>query len=161
MREAFGGVFMMRLLLVFIVVLVAFAAISFKYAKSFRVKNAVIDYIEQNQIKELDSFFSMPGNSEKMNNILTKAEYNLSCRNGNGPRMNDAHQATKYCQDGIVITKNESKSHDNTIVYEVNTYVYWDIGFLNTILVLSGRDRNSEDVVGGVWKVTGEAVVKY
>ena len=159
MRDAFGGVFMMRLLLVFIVLLVAFTAISFKYAKSFKVKNDIIDIVEQNQVKNIDRFFD--NNGEKVNAVLTKAEYNLNCRNGNKAINNEAGQVIGYCYKGVVITKNEQKSHDHTIVYNVNTYVYWDIGFLNTLLVLSGKDRDSEAVVGGVWKITGEAVVKY
>ena len=161
MRDAFGGVFMMRLLLVFIVVLVAFAAISFKYAKSFRVKNSIIDFIEQNQVMDIEHFFSLPGNSEKMNKILAKGEYEVACKNGNGPRKNEANQLVSYCYNGVVMSVNEEKSHDNIIVYNVSTYVYWDVGMLNTILLLSGKERNSEEVIGGVWRINGEAVVKY
>ena len=161
MRDAFGGVFMMRLLLVFIVVLVAFTAISFKYAKSFRVKNEIIDFLEENQVKDLNKFLSNSNNSDKLNKILTSAEYNLSCKNGNGVLTNDANQNVGYCYNGILISKNDAKSHDKTIIYNVYTYVYWDVGFLNTLLVLSGKDRNSEEVIGGVWQISGEAVINY
>ena len=54
MRDAFGGVFTMNMLLVFIFIYVAFSAVSLTYAKAFRVKNHVIDYIEQNEIIDLD-----------------------------------------------------------------------------------------------------------
>ena len=123
------------------------------------IHNTNIDIVEQNQVKNIDRFFD--NNGEKVNAVLTKAEYNLNCRNGNKAINNEAGQVIGYCYKGVVITKNEQKSHDHTIVYNVNTYVYWDIGFLNTLLVLSGKDRDSEAVVGGVWKITGEAVVKY
>jgi len=43
MRDAFGGVFTMNLLLVFIFIFVAFAAVSLNYAKAFKVKNSIID----------------------------------------------------------------------------------------------------------------------
>lgn len=58
MRDAFGGEFMIRFLLVFIFIYVAFTAVSLNYAKAFRVKNAVIDFVEQNEIKDLDEYFS-------------------------------------------------------------------------------------------------------
>ena len=49
MREGFGGVFMMGLMMVFIVVFVSFLAIALNYAKTFRVKNGIINIIEQYQ----------------------------------------------------------------------------------------------------------------
>jgi len=46
MREAFGGMFMLRLMLVFIFIYVVFAAISYNYAQAFKLKNSIISYIE-------------------------------------------------------------------------------------------------------------------
>ena len=48
MRDAYGGIFMVRLFLVFIVIYVAFTAVSLNYAKAFRLKNKLIDYVEEN-----------------------------------------------------------------------------------------------------------------
>ena len=165
MRDAFGGVFMARLMLVFIVVYVAFTAVSFKYAKSFRVKNKVIDFVEQNQILDLDLFFNKGNNSSlsNLNEVLLAADYNVTC---NALGLNDGNivdQQTEkvvgYCYNGIVITKNEQKSDENTIYYTINTYANWELGFLNNILALGGRDPNSEKSIGGRWKITGEAIV--
>ena len=168
MRDAFGGVFMMRLMLVFIVIYVAFTAISFKYAKSFRVKNKVIDFVEQNQITNLDTFFNN-GNQGKLKDldaILVAANYTVSCSdigysNGNITDK-DSKQNIGYCYNGIVIKKNAVKSEkmDNVIYYTINTYANWDIGVLNTILALGGKDPNSEKRVGGRWTITGEATVR-
>ena len=54
MRDAFGGIFMIRLMLVFVFIFVAFTAISLNYAKAFRIKNKVIDFVEQEEIMDLD-----------------------------------------------------------------------------------------------------------
>ena len=54
MRDAFGGVFMIRLFLVFIVIYVAFTAVSLNYAKAFRIKNEIISFIEENEITSLN-----------------------------------------------------------------------------------------------------------
>ena len=49
MREYFGGAFILKLLFVFIVIFVSFMAVTISYAKAFRVKNQVINIVEQNQ----------------------------------------------------------------------------------------------------------------
>ena len=49
MRESFGGVFIIKFLIIFIVFYMSFMAIAINYAKTFRVKNQVINLVEQNQ----------------------------------------------------------------------------------------------------------------
>lgn len=165
MRDAFGGVFMTRLMLVFIVILVAFTAVSFKYAKSFRVKNKVIDFVEQNQITDISNFFSNGdlSNLEELDNALRLAKYDVTCDEiGYSDALitdKDTGENIGVCYNGIIIRKNETKSTDNTIYYDIKTYANWELGFLNTILSLGGRDPNSEKSIGGRWKITGEAIV--
>ena len=50
MRDAFGGAFMIKLFLVFILIYVCFIALALNYAKAFKVKNKIIDYLETNEI---------------------------------------------------------------------------------------------------------------
>lgn len=163
MRDAFGGVFMMRLMLVFIVIYVAFTAVSYKYAKSFRIKNSVIDFVEQNQIIDIETFFSSANGEklQKLNSVLAKADYNIVCKDDNGTLRNEEGKVTGYCYNGVVIEKNETKTAttSDTIYYNIYTYVDWNLGPLNTILVLAGRNRNSERVVNGTWVISGEAIV--
>ena len=82
MREAFGGVFMMRLMLVFVFIFVAFTAISLNYAKAFRIKNKVIDFIEQQEVFDIDEFFAGANgaNLTKLDAILDDAKYNKECQ---------------------------------------------------------------------------------
>ena len=49
MRDAFGGAFMIKLFLVFIIIYVSFTALALNYAKAFKVKNKIIEYIETNE----------------------------------------------------------------------------------------------------------------
>ena len=53
MRDAFGGTFMIQIFIVFILIYICFTAMSLNYAKAFRVKNAVIDFVETNEISSL------------------------------------------------------------------------------------------------------------
>lgn len=47
MRDAFGGAFMLQLMLIFLVIYVSLLAVGYNYAKAFRTKNFIIDYIER------------------------------------------------------------------------------------------------------------------
>ena len=49
MRDAVGGTFMIKLLLIFLAVYTVFIAIAINYAKAFNVKNKVINIIEQSE----------------------------------------------------------------------------------------------------------------
>ena len=74
MRDAFGGLFMIRLMLVFIVIYVAFAAISLNYAKAFRIKNKVISYIEENDIQSFVPLFTAADDSQ-LNDLSNMLNY--------------------------------------------------------------------------------------
>lgn len=162
MRDAFGGVFMIRLFLVFIVIYVAFTAVSLNYAKAFRIKNSVISFIEENEIISLDNTY-LTNKLDKLDVILTAANYNKTCRNGNGSIISVEGINTGYCYNGVVILKNGEESVTGTnskiIKYQVITYADWNIGMLNKLLALSGRSENSEEYVTGTWEIRGEAKV--
>ena len=47
MRDAFGGAFLIKVMLIFLGIYVAFMAVALNYAKAFKVKNYIINVIEQ------------------------------------------------------------------------------------------------------------------
>lgn len=47
MREAMGGTLLVKLLMMFLVIYVIFIAMALNYAKAFKAKNGIIDYIEK------------------------------------------------------------------------------------------------------------------
>lgn len=49
MREAVGGTWIFGIVMVFIVMFSSYLAISINYSKAFRVKNGIINIIEQNE----------------------------------------------------------------------------------------------------------------
>lgn len=153
MRDAFGGEFMIRLFLVFIVIYVAFAAISLNYAKAYRVKNKVISYLEENDITDLASL-NCDGSLAK---VIENSSYHKTCNNGNGPIYDDTQRVSAYCCAGVVIKANEKvNNHYN---YTVNTYADWKMGAINMILTFGGKQQNSESYVTGTWQISGEANV--
>ena len=55
MRDAFGSTFMIKLIIIFIVAYVSFMTIAVSYAKVFRMKNYVINILEQQQFDGTDA----------------------------------------------------------------------------------------------------------
>lgn len=161
MRDAFGGVFMIRLMIAFVFIFVAFTAISLNYAKAFRVKNYIIDFIEQQEVLSLDTLFKA-GNGKKLkklDDILNSTNYNKECQNvdSNGKIATEPGEPVAYCYRGVVFTQTDRI--DRTIVYSVSTYADWNLGTLNLILALGGQSPNSQYVINGSWEINGEARV--
>lgn len=65
MKEAYGGVTNLYLFMFFFVIYVCFLAIALNFAKTYRVKNYVIDVLEQNQFD---------GNLNNANSIKDKLD---------------------------------------------------------------------------------------
>lgn len=181
MRDAFGGVFTMNLLLVFIFIYVAFTAVSLNYAKAFRLKNSVIDFVEQNEIVDLDDV-AFSNLKDKLDQVISNASYNKACDTINlnaytqliaddsiilKSKKND--QTIGYCYRGVVIlkdkevpisgTKSKKGSTANQIHYSIITYADWELGALNTLLRMIGQKE--EDPLKGTWTVIGDAKVVY
>lgn len=47
MRDAFGGAFSIKLMLIFLILYVSFICVALNYARAFRVKNRIINIVEQ------------------------------------------------------------------------------------------------------------------
>lgn len=74
MRDAFGGTFMLQFTLVFIVIYVSFMATAIVYAKTFRVKDHVIDIVEQYQYRLGNDRVSNDAN-DKIEDYLKSVSY--------------------------------------------------------------------------------------
>ena len=160
MRDSFGGVFTLNLFLVFIFIYVAFTAVSLNYARAFKVKNAVIDYIEQNEITNLDEYFgtTLPlKDKTKLDQTLGSLGYYKVCDSTTTPTSNG------YCYGGVTITKIKEEAIQGTttktIYYQITTYADWNLGALNKLLALAGKREDSDTIVNGTWAINGEAKV--
>lgn len=147
MRDAFGGAFMIKLFLVFIIIYVSFTALALNYAKAFKVKNKIIEYIETNEtvdfsnmtaveLMDMQSFFDneIHGN---MNYFAT-----LNC---SGSEI--------YCQNGIKIEEKGSATNTTGKYYRVTTAFGWNINFFN---VISALDNKQNQAPIGLWQISGE-----
>ncbi len=82
MREAFGSTFMFRIIIIFIVMYVTFATIVVSYGKVFRLKNRVVDILEQSQFSytgsgNIDSTFASNSVIDKVDGFLDRNNYHF------------------------------------------------------------------------------------
>ena len=158
MRDAFGGAFMIRLFLVFIFIYMFFTAIALNYARAFKVKNMVIDYLEDNEISSIEKMNA--GEFQKMSDyfekeILGKLNYRLPKEEMN---CKGKGSGEVYCDNGIRITEKSMKyiKADNMgVYYRVETYFTWSVPFLKQLMALTAGDQSGE-ISRGIWVISGE-----
>lgn len=121
MRDAFGGAFSIKLMLIFLMLYVAFICVAINYARAFRVKNRIINVIEQNE--GVDKH----GNVEtQISNILYNAGYYVKESEVERVRCKDC----TFVEPGY--SYKEIKSQDD-IYYYVETYMLFKIPIIDTL----------------------------
>lgn len=133
MRESFGGAFMIKLLLIFIVIYISFMAVAVNYAKTFRVKNQLINILEQTQ------YDGRPSTIEAIDDYLASVPYNLG--------TNDAVQAKCKKEENSVFTERGvcivPKGTSASRYYKVIAYMSIDFPLFNIhmIVPISGETK--------------------
>lgn len=141
MRESFGGTFMIELILVFIVIYITFMAVAVEYAKVFRVKNQVINMLEQSQFKIGDDFGDIDA-------YLAKVPYNKNGIKAISDNCNNLEFGSKNDADSLVLTERGVciEGHPDlsgNTYFKVTTYISVDFPFFNIsmILPISGETK--------------------
>jgi len=142
MRDAVGGSFMIKVLLVFLTVYIIFIAVALNYAKAFRVKNKVIDIIEQNE--GIRDYTDTSGTIGEINTYLKKASYNVNLTEKNKKDRGVCYDLG-YCID------ESSEIRDGNITskyYQVTTFVRIEFPFfnLNITIPIKGETRKVERI---------------
>ena len=156
MKDAFGGAFMIRLFLVFIFIYMFFTAIALNYAKAFKVKNKVIEYLQDNEVATIKKGDITAANFKTMSDYFEKeilGPYNYRISNNEMHCGKDA----VYCDSGIEIYQIDAKIQESNrlgVYYRVNTYFKWSAPFIRTLMTF-GNDQDSQ-TGKGIWKISGE-----
>lgn len=166
MRDAFGGAFMLKVFLVFILIYVCFTAMALNYAKAFKVKNAVIEYLESSEITDLSNLNANEMDAMKNfinTEVLGNYNYNISsvsniC-NTTGEDIllkTPEEKVYGYCHNsGIIIEESGHGVNTEGVYYTVSTYIGWSIPFLNKLLSLNGNNSQREVPIG-MWEISGQ-----
>lgn len=124
MRDAVGGTFMIKVLLVFLAVYICFIAVALNYAKAFRVKNKIIDIIEQNEGFDIDSKDTSDTSIRgRIDTYLKSVSYNIA----DVDKIAKEKDGTCYDRGYCII---ESSSNGGTY-YKVTTFVKLEFPFFN------------------------------
>ena len=125
MRESFGGAFMLKLAITFLIIYVSFMAVAVNYAKAFRVKNQIINILEQNQYGGVKDDLT----KNIIFDYLKDVHYNVGSVECPSDRRLDAYG---FCIEG----------HDNnqgSSYYRVTTYISIDFPFFGIKMTLPIR----------------------
>jgi len=135
MREAIGGTFLFNIMIVFIFFFAAFLAIAINYSQAFRIKNQIINYIEQYEGMNDTSENAI---IEYVNKSGYYREVDCDCMNGNnytcggnndnrGSNVQLRTDASKKVK-GLCVKKLTNGNGDT--YYRVTTYVSFELPIL-------------------------------
>ena len=153
MEHGFGGMFMIRILIVFVFIYVMFIGIALNIAKAYRIKNGVINILEQYQYDMNDDSSGVldQGNNEGLLcKYLGKIPYTVDQNNDTKKAVNDFCEAVdgakdangnvKYrTQTGVCIVQigDESFYHYKVYVFMVVDFPLF--GLNNKLIPVSGE----------------------
>lgn len=138
MRDAFGGAFSIKLMMVFLVLYVSFICVALNYSRAFRVKNRIINIIEQNEGFDFSNNDSGSEQDQIDKYLATTGYYiNSDIRTylaDNSVSSCDPLYGRGYCVYNI---------STNPTYYGVETYIVFSLPILNVKfpIKISGETR--------------------
>ena len=128
MKDAFGGAFMLRIMIVFFVIFISFMTIAINFAKTFRIKNNVINIIERNDVTSGDIHQKISDYLRSVNYIYTGNSANKIIKHCNSvlaksPFKNDSSFPLKGYVDGVCVVPFGDK---HSYYYWVSSYMVID-----------------------------------
>ncbi len=122
MREAVGSTFLFKLMIIFIFFFASFLAIAINYSQAFRIKNSVINKLEQ-----LEGYNE---NSEvEISQVITNNGYyrNVDCSSREEGGVSPEN--TK----GVCIKGLRTGTNDEDIYYQVTTYISFNLPIVGNL----------------------------
>lgn len=132
MRDAIGQVFALQVILIFVVLINGYMAYSVNYARAFRVKNQIVNIIEQ---------YEGPTNEEavnKINSYIQSMSYDVSneqmirYQNDNPDAVCPGYNG--WCYTTHEVSQTGADEDRNGVYYSVVTFVSIDIPVVKNIL---------------------------
>lgn len=131
MRESFGGTFMIQLSLIFIVIYVSFMAVAFNYAKAFRVKNGVINIIEQYQYDGTANDEAIGVINEYLSGVAYSYGNNISLKDACLKEGNNLGSTATFTDTGacIIPLGDEKRRYYRVTTYIPINFPFFDLSF--------------------------------
>lgn len=118
MKDAFGGSFVITIILTFFVIFICFMTVSISFAKTFRVKNGVVNYIEHNKgytVEEIDAYLYEVAYSYPKDRYPKVLEH---CNSQGG----------NLTEHGVCIVSKNSGSYYKVFAYIVMDFPLFNVG---------------------------------
>lgn len=134
MRDAIGQVFALQVILIFVLLINGYMAYSVNYTRAFRVKNQIVNIIEQ---------YEGPDNDEgikKINDYIKRMAYSVDNRqmtqfiNNNQGAECPGYNGWCYIEHDVSIASADGDRHGK--YYSIVTFVNIDIPVINNIIGL-------------------------
>jgi len=160
MRESIGGTWFFQLIIVFILLFVAYLALSINYSKSFKVKNEIISFLEREE--GLTNRTSPDkGALQLINDFLVNSGYSAtgecdagwvgvsSLEIGSSPEIvsnenNNLNKKFYYCVEKVIRDDNVG-NYGRKTYYRVRTFFKFDLPVVGKFMVFK-VDGVSDDV---------------
>ena len=145
MREAVGSTLLFKVMIVFIFFFASFLAIAINYSQAFRIKNRIINIIEENEgIKnndvrlEIINYVNFAGYYRDVDCDCSSNDYRCGNNNTNlkGSNISDSNNASNRIQ-GLCIKK--LKNSNDEVYYRVTTFVNFHLPIVGDIFTFEVR----------------------
>lgn len=138
MREAIGGTWITQLAIIFMLIFVAFLALSLNYTKAFKVKNELLTIIEKNEgfttgddgsIAIINNY--LLSNGYGIMKTCEKDSYGVTNLNSTATELvTNTNKKYYYCVSKI---NSPSSNHEGKVYYKVNIFFYFNLPVLGDI----------------------------
>ncbi len=151
MKDAFGGIFTLQLVVIFMIIVNTFLAFSVNYTKAFRAKNEIRSIIEKHEGLTCSAM-------KRIQETLAKEKYsinpNVSCPSGY-IRAEDAGGTARFCYRVEKVDIAGTNKDDNKYkgsYYTIITYVNINLPIFDKIFA---------GYLGNIFKIKGETALIY
>ena len=135
MRDAFGGAFSIKLMLIFLILYVSFICVALNYARAFRVKNRIINIIEQHEGYKGDA-------PDKIVSYLNSTGYSVQKQLADGSALgiNAICEGCTFYEPGYSVMRVKSGKKE---YYRVETYIIFTLPIVqaNFPIAVRGETR--------------------
>lgn len=140
MRDAFGGAFSIKLMLAFLILYVFFICIALNYAKAFRVKNRIINIIEQQEGMNSEA-------SNQIGQYLTDRGYSIDCAEIDRVKCDACQCVSDIANNAQGYSYKEVSTREQRY-YVVETYILFDIPIIGIDfpIAVRGETRVMENI---------------
>ncbi len=157
MREAIGGTWLTQIIIIFMLIFVAFLALTLNYTKAFKMKNDILTIIEEREGITVNKDGKLNGSIGLINNYLEKNGYSLlrACPEGSYGVSNLHSEALNYIDKGhnakryyycIAKYSAPSTNYKGKVYYQVMISLKFNLPILGDLFTFE-VSGNTEDIV--------------